>query len=130
MLRDLKSQGKHLAAYGAAAKGSTMINYVGIGRDLLDEAAQLGVEVCLNALVLGIYENRAMNVVIEEKIEQVRAERILIATGASENMLPFPDCDLPGLVANEPREMKRADVILNNSFGMLGINSVVIIKKI
>lgn len=41
-----------------------------------------------------------------------------------------PECELPGLVANEPRAMGRVNVILNNSFGMLGINSVVIVKRI
>jgi 3-oxoacyl-[acyl-carrier-protein] synthase II len=41
-----------------------------------------------------------------------------------------PECELPGLVANRPRETKRIDAILNNSFGMLGINSVVIVKRI
>lgn len=41
-----------------------------------------------------------------------------------------PLCQLPGLVVNEPREIGKVEYILNNSFGMLGINSVVIIKKI
>ena len=41
-----------------------------------------------------------------------------------------PQCALDGLVVNEPREQRRVDVILNNSFGMLGINSVVIVKRI
>jgi len=41
-----------------------------------------------------------------------------------------PDCDVPGLVLNEPRQILRADYILNNSFGMLGINSVVIVKRL
>jgi len=41
-----------------------------------------------------------------------------------------PECALDGLVVNEAREKKRVDVILNNSFGMLGINSVVIITRI
>ncbi len=41
-----------------------------------------------------------------------------------------PDCDVPGLVINQPRETDGVRYILNNSFGMLGINSVVIIKKI
>jgi 3-oxoacyl-[acyl-carrier-protein] synthase II len=41
-----------------------------------------------------------------------------------------PECELPGIVANEPREVGPVRYILNNSFGMLGINSVVIIKKI
>jgi SAM-dependent methyltransferase len=36
LLRRLKAQGKSIAAYGAAAKGSTLINYVGIGGDLID----------------------------------------------------------------------------------------------
>ena len=38
-------------------------------------------------------------------------------------------CDLAGLVLNEPRELGNVRYILNNSFGMLGINSVVIIGK-
>ena len=41
-----------------------------------------------------------------------------------------PDCDMPGLVINEPEENKQVDYILNNSFGMLGINSVVIIGRV
>ena len=40
-----------------------------------------------------------------------------------------PDCALPNLVTNEPREIGSVRYILNNSFGMLGINSVVIIEK-
>lgn len=40
-----------------------------------------------------------------------------------------PECELPGLVANQPREAGRIDTILNNSFGMLGTNSVVIVGK-
>jgi 3-oxoacyl-[acyl-carrier-protein] synthase II len=41
-----------------------------------------------------------------------------------------PDCSLPNLVANQPRELGSANTILNNSFGMLGINSVVIVKRV
>jgi 3-oxoacyl-[acyl-carrier-protein] synthase II len=41
-----------------------------------------------------------------------------------------PDCELPGLVLNEPRERTGIRYILSNSFGMLGINSVVIIGKV
>ena len=41
-----------------------------------------------------------------------------------------PTCHLPGLVANEPKQNKNGiNIILNNSFGMLGINSVLILKK-
>lgn len=36
MLGRLKQDGKRLAAYGAAAKGTTLLNYLGINRDILD----------------------------------------------------------------------------------------------
>jgi SAM-dependent methyltransferase len=35
-LRRLKADGKHVAAYGAAAKGAVLLNYAQIGGDLLD----------------------------------------------------------------------------------------------
>lgn len=40
-----------------------------------------------------------------------------------------PDCAIDGLVINEPQQLDNVQYILNNSFGMLGINSVVIIRK-
>jgi SAM-dependent methyltransferase len=36
LLGDLKQKGNRLAAYGAAAKGSTLLNYAGIGTETLD----------------------------------------------------------------------------------------------
>lgn len=38
-------------------------------------------------------------------------------------------CAIPGLVLNQPKELGRVDYILNNSFGMLGINSVLIVRR-
>jgi hypothetical protein len=35
-LADIKRQGKRIAAYGASAKGSTLLNFFGIGRETLD----------------------------------------------------------------------------------------------
>ncbi len=55
-------------------------------------------------------------------------DKVCHATINVENL--DPECALPGLVANQPREMKRARYILNNSFGMLGINSVVIVRSV
>jgi len=42
---------------------------------------------------------------------------------------PDPRGAWPNLVANEPRNLGEVKYILNNSFGMLGINSVVIVKR-
>jgi len=39
LLRQLKQQGKSLAAYGASAKGSTLLNFFGLGREELDFVA-------------------------------------------------------------------------------------------
>ena len=40
-----------------------------------------------------------------------------------------PECHMENLVINKPKENPNVQTILNNSFGMLGINSSVIIKK-
>jgi 3-oxoacyl-[acyl-carrier-protein] synthase II len=40
-----------------------------------------------------------------------------------------PDCALKNLVINEPRKIDKVDYILKNSFGMLGINSVLIVRR-
>ncbi|MDH4009333.1 MAG: NAD(P)-binding protein, partial [Desulfobacterales bacterium] len=45
-----------------------------IGNSFLTEARALAVEVSLNSVVLGIYENGALNVMIRDRIEQVKAE--------------------------------------------------------
>ncbi|MFM8285947.1 MAG: beta-ketoacyl-[acyl-carrier-protein] synthase family protein [Planctomycetaceae bacterium] len=51
------------------------------------------------------------------------------ATINLDNLDPACDCGAPQIVANVPRPMGTVDVILNNSFGMLGINSVLIVRK-
>ena len=40
-----------------------------------------------------------------------------------------PACEVRNLVINEPRQVERVDTILNLSFGMLGINSAVIVRR-
>jgi len=40
-----------------------------------------------------------------------------------------PECAVPGLVLHRPEPVGSVDTILNNSFGMLGINSVLIVRK-
>jgi len=40
-----------------------------------------------------------------------------------------PECALNNLVINQPKKVDNINYILNNSFGMLGINSVVIVKR-
>ena len=54
-------------------------------------------------------------------------DRVCHATINVDNL--DPKCALDGLVINQPQELERVDYILNNSFGMLGINSVLIVRR-
>ena len=40
-----------------------------------------------------------------------------------------PNCKVEGLVVNQAKDVPSINTILNNSFGMLGINSTVIVKR-
>jgi 3-oxoacyl-[acyl-carrier-protein] synthase II len=40
-----------------------------------------------------------------------------------------PECELPNLVVGNPRRLEKVNYILNNSFGMLGTNSVLIVGR-
>jgi 3-oxoacyl-[acyl-carrier-protein] synthase II len=40
-----------------------------------------------------------------------------------------PECQLNNLVANTPERLDKVSIIMNNSFGMFGINSVLIVRK-
>jgi len=40
-----------------------------------------------------------------------------------------PECELPKIVASEPVKVDKVNAILNTSFGMVGINSAVIVKR-
>lgn len=40
-----------------------------------------------------------------------------------------PQCEMPNLVLNTPKQIGDVRIILNNSFGMLGINSALIVKR-
>lgn len=40
-----------------------------------------------------------------------------------------PACEVKNLVVNQPKELGRVDTILNLSFGMLGINSALVVRR-
>ncbi|MCI7767202.1 MAG: FAD-dependent oxidoreductase [Oscillospiraceae bacterium] len=69
-----------------------------IGEELLSEANALGVEVVLNAIVIGLFAEKEVTVKIEDHVEHVKGDTVLIATGASENMVTFPGWTLPGVI--------------------------------
>lgn len=69
-----------------------------IGQQLLDEADEAGVEVVLDATVIGLYQDKEVVVKLGEGIHHYKADAIIIATGAAENMVTFKGWTLPGVI--------------------------------
>lgn len=69
-----------------------------IGKELLKDAYEAGVEVFLNATVVGLYEENEITVRMGNEIKHLKGNAILVATGASEKMIPFPGWTLPGVI--------------------------------
>ena len=69
-----------------------------IGEKLLEEANQLKIPVFLDCAVIGISKDKLIAYVCSEKIQYLQAEKILIATGAMENVIQFPGWTLPGVM--------------------------------
>lgn len=70
---------------------------VDIATILSNRVKELGIEVIDNATVVGYYDNDTLGVLGEDILFSLKAERYIIATGASENMLAFENSDLPGV---------------------------------
>lgn len=73
LLRNLKADGKKLAGYGASARGNTLLNYFGIGTDLLDYVVDR------NKLKQGLYTpGMHIPVYSVEKILEDRPDYVLL----------------------------------------------------
>lgn len=69
-----------------------------IGEELLAEAEEYGVEVVLNATVIGLYQEKEVTVRIGDEVKHYKGDSVLVSTGASENMVTFPGWTLPGVI--------------------------------
>lgn len=80
-------------------------NYAGvrgveIAKILLRELKKSNVKWMLNASVVGYYGNKKPTLAVVQsnrKLIEATTRNIIVATGAQENMLPFPNNDLPGV---------------------------------
>ena len=69
-----------------------------IGIEMLKRAEELGIEVMLDSVVYGIFEDKTLGVITNGSNVSIKAEKIVLATGASENALEFPGWTLPGVM--------------------------------
>lgn len=70
---------------------------VDIARHLSEAAEERGAETLLNATVIGIYDHNLLGVYQDDRLLKLQAQQTVVATGASENHLAFPNNDLPGI---------------------------------
>jgi len=75
------------------------------GIDILEYLVQdLGtygdrLEILTNTTVVAFYQDKVLGCLKDEKYFKIKAESVIIATGASEKALPFENNDLPGVYA-------------------------------
>lgn len=89
---------KQIHKFFGSKEHKAKIRGFNIGENLLKEAADTGVTVVLNATVMGIYSEKEVTVKINGEINHVKGDTILIATGASENMVTFDGWTKPGVI--------------------------------
>ncbi len=69
-----------------------------IGEELLVQAKELGVEVILNATVIGLYREKEVCVMQDGQLVHYKGDNIIVAAGAAENMVTFRGWTLPGVI--------------------------------
>ena len=69
-----------------------------IGNMLLDDARKYGVKVLLDNVVWGLFPDLKLGISSSEKVSIIETEKVVIATGASENSLSFPGWTLPNIM--------------------------------
>lgn len=69
-----------------------------IGAELLETAKEVGVDVKLNATVIGLYPLKEVVISYMGQVIHYKGDTIIVATGASENMVNFKGWTLPGVI--------------------------------
>lgn len=70
---------------------------IDIAKILSEQIKHPNINLMLNASVVGYYEENILGVVQNGRFVKIYAPRIIFATGASENLIAFPNNDLPGV---------------------------------
>ncbi len=89
---------KQIHKFFGSKEHKAKIRGFNIGNELLKEASENGVEVVLDATVMGLYPEKEVTVKIGEEIKHYRGDSVLVATGASENMVTFKGWTTPGVI--------------------------------
>ena len=101
------------------------IRGIEIAKKLIQEIERYkNIELITNATVTGYYEDEVITIIQGADgniMKKLKAQRIIVATGASENMLPFINNDLPGVYG------AGAVQTLMNLYGVVPGNNVLMV---
>ncbi|MDR1997244.1 MAG: FAD-dependent oxidoreductase [Candidatus Margulisbacteria bacterium] len=89
---------KQIHKFFGSREHKAKIRGIRIGEELLQEASAAGVQVELDAVVTGIFADKEVTVRQGERMLRRKADTLIIATGASENMTSFENWTLPGVI--------------------------------
>lgn len=90
---------KQTHKFFGSEKQYASVRGIDISEILLSELDKYKDKVTLmtDATVIGLYEDGVLTVEYNQKYVKIKPERIIVATGASEKFLAFPNNDLPGI---------------------------------
>lgn len=76
---------KQIHKFFGSKEHKAKIRGFNIGYELLEEANKLGVDVRLNATVVGLYDEKEVTVRIGDEIKHFKGDSVLVATGQREH---------------------------------------------
>ncbi len=89
---------KQIHKFFGASQHRAGVRGFDIGLQLLEQVNKLGVNTLLNTVAYGIFGQKTVGIVKNEKIEMIQGKKILLATGAIENPVVFSGWTLPGVM--------------------------------
>ncbi len=87
------------------------------------------IRVLNNATALGYYEDKTMAVEVNKQFAVIKPAALILAAGAQENTLMFPNCDLPGIYGAGAVQtlMNVHGVVPGNRVAMIGAGNIGVI---
>lgn len=89
---------KQIHKFFGSKEHKAKIRGIDIGGQLVTQAQEAGAHIELNSTVIGIYEHKDICVMRGDALYTCKADNIIVATGAAENVLAFPGSTLPGVM--------------------------------
>ena len=90
---------KQIHKFFGSKEHMASIRGVDIGYQLLKDAESSGVQISLDTVAYGIYEDNVIGTIKDGITNFIKTKKIIIATGGTENSLAFPGWDLPGVMS-------------------------------